>query len=434
MTDRTTDHWLGRHYAADHVRGPVAFLNPTTRLQALHRPKSNLSQDDTQAGGGAETLPSGSPPPSSHTGVYTVWRSRDNRKGRHALHLTPSRAGAIATPFKYTNTLSAALAGMSRMLIRWPVWDVSYDVAVVFTLGSIVWVCNGFFVLIPLTNPASSFPGESSWAGGVSAVVGATIFELGSILLMIEAVNENRSECFGWALEQALDRSGEDLLLRKQDANDCRHHHSDKKSFVSSNDGAANESESGEKVDDDMQAKGRKWTWWPSWYELRTHYLRDIGFLACLSQFFGATVFWISGFTGLPQILSVLTVPAENGIYWLPQVVGGTGFIISSWLFMLETQSKWYIPAPTVLGWHIGFWNLIGALGFTLCGAFGFASSSEVYETALTWSTFVGSWAFLIGSLIQWYESLDKYPVIVDKSLPHSTTTDRIVEQGKAQA
>lgn len=79
-----------------------------------------------------------------------------------------------------------------------------------------------------------------------------------------------------------------------------------------------------------------------------------------------------------------------------PQVVGGTGFIISSWLFMLETQKKWYIPAPTVLGWHIGFWNLIGALGFTLCGAFGFASSNEEYETALTWSTFIGSWAFLV--------------------------------------
>lgn len=81
------------------------------------------------------------------------------------------------------------------------------------------------------------------------------------------------------------------------------------------------------------------------------------------------------------------------------QVVGGTGFIVSSWLFMLETQRKWYIPAPTVLGWHIGFWNLIGALGFTLCGAFGFASSNEVYESALTWSTFVGSWAFLVSQI-----------------------------------
>lgn len=33
---------------------------------------------------------------------------------------------------------------------------------------------------------------------------------------------------------------------------------------------------------------------------------------------------------------------------------------------MLETQRKWYVPAPKVLGWHIGLWNLIGAVGFTV--------------------------------------------------------------------
>ncbi len=55
-----------------------------------------------------------------------------------------------------------------------------------------------------------------------------------------------------------------------------------------------------------------------------------------------------------------------DGIFWVPQIVGGCGFIVSSLLYMLETQPKWYIPAWEVLGWHIGFWNLIGALGFTV--------------------------------------------------------------------
>lgn len=132
---------------------------------------------------------------------------------------------------------------------------------------------------------------------------------------------------------------------------------------------------------------------------------------------------------------------------------------------MLETQPKWYKPAWEVLGWHIGLWNvcilfselsysiikrvagqvleaessinppppplgtclatqgslrtgntdilqLIGALGFTLCGALGpaYGNSGAQYEASL--ATFWGSWAFLIGSLIQWYESLDKHPVI----------------------
>lgn len=203
------------------------------------------------------------------------------------------------------------------------------------SLDQIVWVCNGFFVLLPLTNPADTFSGESAWGGGVSAVVGATIFELGSVLLMIEAVNENRSECFGWALEEALEHSEGDLLLLKRDKSTCRHHHAEKsawltrKSVVGSAGGTGEGDSDGEKPRDDASSgpagtasdQGRRtWTWWPSWYELRTHYLRDIGFLACLSQMFGATVFWISGFTGLPQILNVLTVPATNGIYWLPQV------------------------------------------------------------------------------------------------------------------
>ena len=86
-------------------------------------------------------------------------------------------------------------------------------------------------------------------------------------------------------------------------------------------------------------------------------------------------------------------------------------FGLFSTLFTLETQPKWYIPAPDVLGWHIGIWNLIGALGFTVSGALGpaYASSGAQYQAAL--STFWGSWAFLIGSVIQWYESLDEYSV-----------------------
>ena len=75
----------------------------------------------------------------------------------------------------------------------------------------------------------------------------------------------------------------------------------------------------------------------------------------------GATIFLIAGITGLPGIYNHLTTTAAlNGAYWAPQVIGGTGFIISGTLFMLETQQKWYLPAPKVLGWHIGVFNLIG--------------------------------------------------------------------------
>ena len=260
---------------------------------------------------------------------------------------------------------------------------------------------------LPIAAPGTEFPNESTTGGGVTAMVGATVFELGSILLMLEAVNENRSDCFGWALEEAIESRGM-LLHPKHDS--CRHHHRERRSFLISNHAQAEASSESIPEDEDTGSESdrdrpgdsrgsksaRVWSWWPTWYELSTHYIRDIGFLACSSQMFGATIFWISGFTGLPPILNSLSLAASNGIFWLPQVVGGTGFIVSSILFMVEVQEKWYMPAPKVLGWHIGFWNLVGAIGFTVCGALGFAVNQPGIQYASTLSTFVGSWAFLV--------------------------------------
>ncbi|KAI3340660.1 hypothetical protein F4824DRAFT_397110 [Ustulina deusta] len=332
----------------------------------------------------------------SSTGIWRRYQSRDNRKGRHAVVISPQNAArhGISHPHA-TGTFGASLRGVWRMVLRYPVFDISYDVAIIFTLGSVIWVINGFFTWLPVQWPSTEFDGEVAMGGGITAFVGATVFEIGSVLLMMEAVNEKQKDCFGWALEEAMESHG---LLFRPDPKGCTHHHSVRHGLL-----AVGET--------DVGKEGRSWEWWPTWSELRAHYFREIGFLASLSQFIGASVFWISGFTALPSIQDRLSTSAVNGVYWLPQVVGGVGFIISSWLFMLETQTTWYTPAPKVLGWHIGFWNLVGAFGFTVCGAVGFARRNEAATYASVLSTFIGSWAFLIGSVIQWYESLDKYPV-----------------------
>ena len=306
------------------------------------------------------------------------------------------------------------------------------------TTGSLIWVINGFFVMLPVVSPSSAFPGESTWGGGLSALIGATVFEIGSVLLMLEAVNENRTDCFGWALEESADGIRH---LRRQHHRNCRHHHAQKGYLVSPKPPAPSAHVAGgehQRRDDASQQEqgpadweSRTWSWWPTWYEIRTHYIREIGFLACSSQMAGATIFWIAGFTALPDIDKHFSRKAENCAYWLPQVLGGTGFVVSSLLFMIEVQPRWYIAAPDVLGWHVGFWNLIGAVGFTLCGALGMGETREATQYALTLSTFIGSWAFLvraipnggemghltdnawgqIGSGIQLFESLDKYPL-----------------------
>lgn len=146
-----------------------------------------------------------------------LWRSRDNRKGRHTLLTSATQDAAMAR----STRRSAVMRGLARMLTCWPYWDVSFLVAVLFTLGSVVWVLNAFFAYLPLVRPAAGFAHEST-AAGLTAFVGATVFEVGSVLLMLEAINENRTACFGWAVKTPLQGEAERLT---PDRAGCRHHH-----------------------------------------------------------------------------------------------------------------------------------------------------------------------------------------------------------------
>ncbi|KAK3679547.1 hypothetical protein LTR78_001108 [Recurvomyces mirabilis] len=391
------------------INGPFAFLNPTqahydhVANEKTAAASSDVSQD--------ADIPAEHTQPSTvaASGIAYKWTSRNNRKGRHALVVKPSSdTDARYTAPAPTTSSKAILHNIGRMLTHYPVWDVSYLVAYVFTWGSVIWVINAFFALLPFANPKSEFPGEVLYGGGITAFIGATVFEIGSILLMLEAVNENRAGCFGWAVEKLY--HGEQGGTSQVTPDNCTHHHQNKGNLVGK--AVGSEKIAGDSADADGTPPGTKsWVWWPSIHELRTHYLHDLGFLACSAQMFGATIFWISGFTALPGIYDNLSpTRVLNGVYWVPQVIGGTGFIVSGSLFMIETQKHWWQPAFGVLGWHIGFWNLIGGLGFTLCPIFGF-STVHWREYQASCSTFWGSWAFLIGSVLQWYESLEKHPV-----------------------
>ena len=415
----------------ERISGPLSFLNPTRayfhytgprgRTESLaDGPAIPANEGDASRENAPKLRDRGDLQPAS--GIQLKWRSRDNRKGRHALLIEPAKrdSASLFTPH-VSATLGETFKGVLRMFTQFPYWDISYLVAIIFTLGSCVWVVNAFLVWLPLVKPSTEFKNEILVGGGVSAFIGATIFEIGSVLLMVEAINENRQGCFGWAVQKAFSTSGEDGGTQvKPDQDTCSHHHSNKKNFVGKgsvakalhdNHSSSPDSNGPTSKLANLQSVGDSWQWFPTRHDLTNHYLREVGFLASLAQFTGATIFWISGFTALPGINNKMSQGLLDGIYWVPQIVGGSGFIISGSLYMLETQHVWYKPAFSVLGWHIGFWNLIGALGFTLCGALGpaYGNSGAEYEASL--ATFWGSWAFLIGSVIQWYESLDTHPV-----------------------
>jgi hypothetical protein len=391
----------------------VNFLNPTW---AHYTPAKQPQSKDTPPG-----------EVKAHPPIEHLWRSRDNRKGRHALRVdtkaSPQETGITAP--QLTQSTHATAKGILRMVTCVPYWDVSYLVAITFTIGSVIWIINAFFVWLPLEDPKTEFPGEILTGGGVSAFIGATVFEIGSVLLLLEAINANQTGCFGWALETVLSKtkSEEDgshshtpaSTRLTPDMRECRHHHADRKSlfFGSRSLSVATDHEFLSTYPGYVTSlpDGRSFRWVPSVSELRSHYLHELGFLASLVQFFAATIFWIAGLTGLPGIYDHMSQGLTDGIYWVPQMVGGAGFILSGLLFTLETQKTWYRPAWHVLGWHIGVWNFIGGIGFTLCGALGPASMHSGVEYQATLATFWGSWAFMIGSTIQWYESLQKHPV-----------------------
>lgn len=53
----------------------------------------------------------------------------------------------------------------------------------------------------------------------------------------------------------------------------------------------------------------------------------------------------IPGFPATPSVAIV------DVFFWTPQVLGGTGFIISSSALMLEEQKAWWKLNPSSLGW-----------------------------------------------------------------------------------
>ena len=179
----------------DHITGPLPFLNPT---RATFRYSIRNSESSSDIGQSPEDRLLERADEQVASNAEFQWRSRDNRKGRHTLVVAPASEtlAPILAP-KSTSNIREVGRGILRMTRQYPYWDVSWLVATIFTLGSVIWVINGFFAYLPLAQPSTVFGNEVLVGGGVSAFVGASVFEIGSVLLMIEAVNENQAGCFG---------------------------------------------------------------------------------------------------------------------------------------------------------------------------------------------------------------------------------------------
>ncbi|KDR68386.1 hypothetical protein GALMADRAFT_78564 [Galerina marginata CBS 339.88] len=307
-------------------------------------------------------------------GRKQAWSSRSNRKHRYDHETSPGR---------HLRSFWHGVANMRHL----EYWNISWWVAA-FTVGSIVWVINGFAAFLPFCNSHFMKAMESP---GWTAFLGATIFEIGSIFGILEVWNTNQTASFGQNVGQALKPKA------RQDTNETKHN-----SEKTAEEGSPTDTPSSEQ---DNAAPKQPWIW----FSTDPKFFHEIGFLAAFFQLLAASIFWISGFTAIPTIQNALmnNKGLNDGIFWTPQVIGGTGFMISATFIMLEAQDVWWKPKITSLGWQVGVWNFVGAVGFALSGAFGYAGTNHAAEYQSALSTFWGGWGFLIGSVIQWYECVN---------------------------
>ncbi|KAJ3548914.1 hypothetical protein NM688_g5234 [Phlebia brevispora] len=316
------------------------------------------------------------------------WSSRDSRKNRCPsgpvqVHVLEDGDDERAASREKTPPTAVSIA-LEEQRLRHPnsslkvhlSLDVSFWVAIAFVVGSAAWIANGFILYLPL----SPTPIEDQQnAAAAMAFIGGTCFEIGGYLAYVESLNTEHEELFGQQL-RGLFEGSESRRVR-------------------------NEKSQRSDYDAGEDTKPRKFRW------IGLGSFRELGFLASFIQFLAASIFWISTLTGLPGIIPDLVTDPPTAIadifYWTPQIIGGTGFITASLLLMLEVQSHWWLPNLRSLGWHVGVWNLVGALGFTMCGALGYASIASTkadYQSVM--STFWGSFAFMIGSCVQLWEAL----------------------------
>ncbi len=214
-----------------HTTGALSFLHPTHAV-FFHRgvrPAEMPNVTNESKADCVQTVPSDQQLASD---IPFIWRSRDNRKGRHLLQVPPTVTRDGPTAYivpKKTASAKETLKGIKLMVTCCPYWDISYLVAMTFFVASATWILNSFFLWLALEAPETEFPGEVRLGGGVSALIGATLFELDSVLLMIEAFNADRVGCFGSELKRIFSAErGQMMVHVSPNLEHCVHHQSSK--------------------------------------------------------------------------------------------------------------------------------------------------------------------------------------------------------------
>ncbi|ORY09622.1 hypothetical protein BCR34DRAFT_568227 [Clohesyomyces aquaticus] len=248
---------------------------------------------------------------------------------------------------------------LHTMLTIFPYRDPIYLVAIVFLIGSLDLVINAFFDVLQKTNPKTRFEGEEAIAIPTTVLLGSILFVIAGILDTFGALNADRG-----VLETSKDAESAQL----------RTHY--KPALLGSS----------------------EWMWIPSHEKFTDLLSSNLAFQAGLIVLLGGIIFMVAGITDFPGI-----VPSDSPFFDLlvfgPQIAHGAMFLIANLMLAVYEQNCWWKPKLRDPDWQGAFLNAIGGFGFMMVG---FLLAGRM-ELAAAVAAMVGSWAFLVGSLVRWY-------------------------------
>ena len=284
------------------------------------------------------------------------------------------------------------------MFTTFPYWDMAFWSGWSYTWGSILFVIDGLWAWTTLRWPNSEFEGESEFGVGLLFFIGALFYQLGATVSILEAVNDGSFG--GRAMIRHLEGHDDDAKKLLDEKLHIffghmipHHHHNDDHDNEEMEKQKTIDPEAGWKTRERDERPGPidptdkahpsrrggvdmgpteegefheylTWRWWPTWHAFKTYHIREMGYVACIIQLLGATLYGICGVISLPGILSNFQPWQELGGYWIPQTVASVCFLTAGIMFTLITQEKWYRPMPHRIAWWIGVWATIGSMGF----------------------------------------------------------------------
>jgi hypothetical protein len=292
----------------------------------------------------------------AHHPIFDISKNRDTEHG----YIDNSYLDN-ASFFQWDDNSSVRVR-LKTMFTVFPYRDPIYLVAIIFLLGSVDLVINAFFDLLPRTNSSTAFEGEESVAVPTTVLIGSILFFVAGVF-----------DTFG-----ALNADAGSVEVNKGE---------------------------GRMTYQPALLGTPEFRWLPNYGKLRDLALNNLAFQAGLIVLFGGVVFMFAGIVDFPGLIPESSF--STLVIFGPQVIHGLLFFVANVMLAISEQEKWWKPKVADPDWQSAFLNAVGGFGFMMAGVFLFQEGEGSEDVKAAIAAMVGSWAFLIGSVVRLYVVLE---------------------------